>query len=65
VHLIGEPDDRLARRHAERAQGRAGLILLVQADAALSARELTEVYDMARAAGFASVQIAAESPPSH
>jgi biopolymer transport protein ExbD len=48
----------------ERAQGRSGLVLLVQADAALSARELTEVYDMARAAGFASVQIAAESPPA-
>jgi biopolymer transport protein ExbD len=48
----------------ERAQGRSGLVLLVQADAALSARELTEVYDMARAAGFASVQIAAESPPT-
>lgn len=49
---------------AERTQGRSGLVLLVQADAALSARELTEVYDMARAAGFGSVQIAAEPPPA-
>jgi biopolymer transport protein ExbD len=47
---------------AERAHGRSGLRLLVQADAALATRDLTEVYDMARAAGFASVQIAAEPP---
>lgn len=46
-----------------RAQGRTGMRLLVQADAALTTRELTEVYDMARAAGFASVQIAAEPAP--
>jgi biopolymer transport protein ExbD len=46
----------------ERAQARAGLRLLVQADASLTTRDLTEVYDMARAAGFASVQIAAEPP---
>lgn len=47
----------------ERAGGRAGLRLLVQADATLTTRDLTEVYDMARAAGFASVQIAAEPKP--
>jgi biopolymer transport protein ExbD len=45
---------------AGRAKGRAGLRLLVQADSTLTARELTEVYDMAREAGFVSVQIAAE-----
>lgn len=44
----------------ERARGTAGLRLLVQADASLTTRDLTEVSDMARAAGFASVQIAAE-----
>ena len=44
----------------ERARGAAGLRLLVQADAALTTRDLTEVSDMAREAGFASVQIAAE-----
>jgi biopolymer transport protein ExbD len=44
----------------ERAKGTEGLRLLVQADAALTTRDLTEVYDMAREAGFASVQIAAE-----
>lgn len=44
----------------ERARGTEKLRLLVQADAALTTRELTEVYDMARAAGFAAVQIAAE-----
>ncbi len=44
----------------ERAKGVDGLRLLVQADAALTTRDLTEVYDMAREAGFASVQIAAE-----
>ncbi|MFA6962919.1 MAG: biopolymer transporter ExbD [Opitutaceae bacterium] len=49
---------------AARAKGRTDLRLLVQADAALSTRDLTEVYDMARAAGFASVQIAAEPPPA-
>lgn len=48
---------------ADRARGRADLRLLVQADAALTARELTEVYDMARAAGFVAVQIAAEPAP--
>ncbi len=47
----------------ERTQGRTGMRLLVQADAALTTRELMEVYDMARAAGFASVQIAAEPAP--
>lgn len=45
---------------AERAKDQAGMRLLVQADATLPARELAEIYDMARAAGFASVQIAAE-----
>ena len=44
----------------ERARGAEGLRLLVQADASLTTRDLTEVYDMAREAGFASVQIAAE-----
>jgi biopolymer transport protein ExbD len=44
----------------ERAHGQADLRLLVHADAALTTRELTEIYDMARAAGFAAVQIAAE-----
>lgn len=47
---------------AERAEGRAGLRLLVQADASLTTGDLTKVYDMARSAGFASVQIAAEPP---
>lgn len=45
----------------ERAGGRAMMRLLVQADAGLTIRDLAEVYDMAREAGFASVQIAAES----
>ena len=44
----------------ERARGGKALRLLVQADAALTTRDLTAVYDMAREAGFASVQIAAE-----
>ncbi|HEY9249975.1 MAG TPA: biopolymer transporter ExbD [Rariglobus sp.] len=44
----------------ERVHGRPGLRLLVQADASLSTSDLTKVYDMARAAGFVSVQIAAE-----
>ena len=44
----------------ERAKGTSGLRLLVQADASLTTRDLTELYDMAREAGFASVQIAAE-----
>lgn len=49
------------RQHLiERAREHKGLRLLVQADAALTTRDLTEVYDMAREAGFASVQIAAE-----
>jgi len=48
---------------AERAKGRPGLRLLVQADSSLTTHYLTEVYDMARAAGFASVQIAAEPSP--
>jgi len=44
----------------KRAEGQPGLRLLVQADAALTTGDLTEVYDMARVAGFSSVQIAAE-----
>jgi biopolymer transport protein ExbD len=48
----------------DRAQGRVGLRLLVQADSALATGDLTKVYDMARAAGFASVQIAAEPAPA-
>lgn len=48
-----------------RAHDRKGLRLLVQADAALTTRDLTEVYDMAREAGFASVQIAAEPVVAH
>jgi len=43
-----------------RAQGRPGLRLLVQADASLSTKDLTDIYEMAREAGFAAVQIAAE-----
>jgi biopolymer transport protein ExbD len=49
----------------ERAKGATGLRLLVQADAALTTRDLTEIYDMAREAGFASVQIAAEPQATH
>lgn len=48
------------RAQAAREQGRPALRLLVQADAALTTKDLAEVYDMAREAGFASVQIAAE-----
>ena len=44
----------------ERAREAAGLRLLVQADASFTTRDLTEIYEMAREAGFASVQIAAE-----
>lgn len=44
----------------ERGKRGAGMRLLVQADASLATRDLTEIYDMARLAGFASVQIAAE-----
>lgn len=47
-----------------RAQGHAGLRLLVQADASLSTNDLTGIYEMARAAGFAAVQIAAEPTAS-
>lgn len=48
-----------------RTEGREGLRLLVQADAALTTRDLTEIYDMARAAGFVGVTVAAEpaAPP--
>jgi len=44
----------------KRAAGESGLRLLIQADAAFSTKDLAEVYDMAREAGFASVQVAAE-----
>lgn len=44
----------------ERGKVAAGMRLLVQADASLATRELTEIYDMAKQAGFAAVQIAAE-----
>jgi biopolymer transport protein ExbD len=53
----------LSQYLVERAKGRQKLRLLVQADATLTTRELTEIYDMARAAGFAAVQIAAEPAP--
>jgi biopolymer transport protein ExbD len=53
----------LHRYLMERARERSGLRLLVQADSSLTTRDITEVYDMAREAGFASVQIAAESIP--
>lgn len=46
-----------------RAQGKKGLRLLVQSDARLSTRDLAVIYDMARKAGFISVQVAAE--PAH
>lgn len=52
----------LRRYLAERARERKDLRLLVHADATLTTRDLTEVYDMARKAGFAAVQIAAEPP---
>lgn len=48
-----------------RGKGRSDLRLLVQADAALTTQDLTEVYEMARAAGFVAVQIAAELPATH
>lgn len=47
--------------HAK-AKSRPGLRLLIQADATLTTRDLTEVYEMARAAGFEAVHIAAEPP---
>ena len=46
----------------DRAKGRTGLRLLVQADASLSTKDLTDICEMARQAGFAAVQIAAEPP---
>lgn len=55
--------DGLRRYLKERAGGGKELRLLVHADAALATRDLTEVYNMARDAGFASVQIAAEPAP--
>ena len=42
------------------AAGRPGLRLLVQADASVTTRDLTAIYQMAREAGFARVQVAAE-----
>lgn len=45
-----------------KAKDRDGMRLLVQADATLTARDLTEVYEMARAAGFEAVHVAAEPP---
>lgn len=48
----------------ERAKGREGLRLLIQADASLSTKELTDICEMARKAGFAAVQIAAEPSSS-
>ncbi|HTJ79043.1 MAG TPA: biopolymer transporter ExbD [Rariglobus sp.] len=50
----------LSRWLVERAKGHADLRLLVQADASLSTKDLTDIYEMARQAGFKSVQIAAE-----
>lgn len=52
----------LRRWLIERAKGHPGLRLLVQADASLSTKDLTDIYEMARVAGFESVQIAAEPP---
>ena len=45
-----------------RAKGHPGLRLLVQADATLTTKDLTGIYEMAHDAGFAGVQIAAEPP---
>ncbi|MBW8781969.1 MAG: hypothetical protein JF599_08790 [Verrucomicrobia bacterium] len=53
----------LRRWLVERARGHPGLRLLVQADATLTTKDLTDIYEMARDAGFAAVQIAAEPPP--
>ena len=52
----------LRRWLIERAKGHEGLRLLVQADASVSTKDLTDIYEMARTAGFAGVQIAAEPP---
>jgi biopolymer transport protein ExbD len=46
----------------ERAKGHEGLRLLIQADASLSTKDLTDICEMARTAGFVAVQIAAERP---
>ncbi len=53
----------LRRWLVERAKGHADLRLLIQADASLSTKDLTDICEMARQAGFAAVQIAAEPPP--
>lgn len=45
-----------------KAKTRGGLRLLIQADATFTTRDLTEVYEMAQAAGFEAVHIAAEPP---
>lgn len=62
----GAKVDSAGLRHwlIERANGHPGLRLLVQADASLSTKDLTDIYEMARTAGFAAVQIAAEPPPA-
>lgn len=52
--------DGLRRYLADRAKEKGGLRLLVQADASLTTLDLTNVYDMARTAGFVSVQVATE-----
>lgn len=51
---------RLKKWLAEKAAGKTGLRLLVQADRELSAGDVTAIYEMAREAGFAGVQFAAE-----
>jgi biopolymer transport protein ExbD len=50
----------LERQLVRQVDGRKGMRLLVQADALLTAGDLIDIYDLARRAGFASVQIAAE-----
>lgn len=47
-----------------RVAGREGLRLLIQADAGLTTSDLTELYAMAREAGFAGVTVAAEPSAS-
>ena len=51
---------RLKKWLMEKAAVREGQRLLVQANRDLSASDLTTIYEMAREAGFAGVQIAAE-----
>jgi biopolymer transport protein ExbD len=52
----------LEQQLTRQVDGRKGLRLLVQADAQLTTQDLTDIYDMARRAGFGAVQIAAEPP---